>query len=73
MAGKKLKQWPGAFDYAHSSDSTSSAHHANLAALRSLHMVPRMLYPTNTRSLSTTLFGFRYLFSTLITPLGPLV
>ncbi|KAF5356689.1 hypothetical protein D9758_013753 [Tetrapyrgos nigripes] len=69
-AREKLKQWPGAFEYAYGSAGTSSTHHANLAALRSLRIVPRMLVPTNIRSLSTTLFGVRYPSPIIIAPLG---
>ncbi|KAF5340525.1 hypothetical protein D9758_015814 [Tetrapyrgos nigripes] len=51
----KVKQWSGPFDYAYGSAGISSTHHANLAAFLSLRIVPRILVPTDTRFLSTSL------------------
>ncbi|KAF5361246.1 hypothetical protein D9758_010250 [Tetrapyrgos nigripes] len=70
-ARERLKQWPGAFDYTHRSNGNSSAHHASLTVLHSLRIVPHMLDPTNTRSLSTTLFSVQYPSPILIASLGP--
>ncbi|THU92661.1 FMN-linked oxidoreductase [Dendrothele bispora CBS 962.96] len=48
----------GAFLYVGKSAGTYTTPHANTSYLRSLRIVPHMLRRTNTRSLSTTLFGF---------------
>ncbi|THU98860.1 FMN-dependent alpha-hydroxy acid dehydrogenase [Dendrothele bispora CBS 962.96] len=69
-AKEKLKHLPGAFLYAGGSAGTSSTEHANASYLRSLRIIPRMLRATNTRSLSTTLFGFRYPSPILLAPIG---
>ncbi|THU82916.1 FMN-dependent alpha-hydroxy acid dehydrogenase [Dendrothele bispora CBS 962.96] len=69
-AKDKLKDYPGAFLYAGGSAGTCATEHANTSYLRSLRIIPRMLKPTNTRSLSTTLFGFRYPSPILLAPIG---
>ncbi|KAK7444335.1 hypothetical protein VKT23_015347 [Stygiomarasmius scandens] len=69
-ARKKLAAYPGAFLYAGGSAGTCQTEHANEAYLRSLRIIPRMLKPTNTRSLGTTLFGIRYPSPMLIAPIG---
>ncbi|KAL0565978.1 hypothetical protein V5O48_016038 [Marasmius crinis-equi] len=69
-AREKLKDYPGAFLYAHGSAGAWQTYHANLAAFEQYRIIPRMLVDATNRDLSTTLFGQTFSSPIWIAPIG---
>ncbi|KAJ8081137.1 hypothetical protein PM082_017980 [Marasmius tenuissimus] len=69
-ARQKLKDYPGAFLYAHGSAGTWQTYNANLKAFERYRIIPRMLVDASERNLETTIFGVKHSSPLFIAPIG---
>ncbi|KAF9265200.1 oxidoreductase [Marasmius fiardii PR-910] len=69
-AREKLKDYPGAFLYAHGSAGVWQTYDANLKAFENFRIVPRMLVDASSRNLETTIFGVTHSSPIFIAPIG---
>lgn len=69
-AREKLKDIPGAFDYAGGSAGTNSTYAANQRAFAKWGIIPRMLRNASDRTLETTLFGKKLPSPIILAPIG---
>ncbi|KAJ3520483.1 hypothetical protein NMY22_g12740 [Coprinellus aureogranulatus] len=70
QAREKLKDIPGAFDYAGGSCGVNSTDRVNKQAFSKWGIIPRMLRNATDRTLETTLFGKKYSSPLILAPIG---
>lgn len=69
-ARQALKDYPGAFLYAHGSAGVWSTYNANRRAFEKYRFIPRMLVDATVRNLETTIFGVKHSGPIFVAPIG---
>ncbi|KAI3621313.1 fmn dependent [Moniliophthora roreri] len=69
-ARQKLKDYPGAFLYAHGSAGIWQTYNGNPKAFEKFAIIPRMLVNASERNLETTIFGVTHSSPIFIAPIG---